>query len=78
MNNRRKIEGVKELEVSYIHGHPECPDKKFTFEPVEADSIKFETSWLEFKYADTDAVVHIPIQNIFEVWVSDFCQQEKK
>jgi len=74
MSDREKIEGIKELEVSYLHEHPECLDRTFTFEPVEADSISFKASWLEFKLADTNAVVHIPTQNIFEVRVSDFYQ----
>jgi len=76
MNDREKVKGIKELEVSYIHKHPECSDRMHTFEPVEEASISFGISWLEFKLADTGTIIHIPAQNIFEVWESDFYQQK--
>jgi len=78
MSNQEKIEGIKELDVIYIHEHPDYSDRKLTFEPVEADSIRFGTSWLEFKCADSGTVVHIPTRNIFDVWVSDFYQPKKQ
>lgn len=74
MSEMVKVKGIKTVDVTFVNPPLYCREGEFEFEPVVESSIKLGADWVEFRLADTESDVRIPVINIIEVSISDFIQ----